>query len=119
MNFEVKYTHLTSNNSQSALSQPESVTSKLQNELSQGRIAGPFNNPPLPNFKSSPLALREKQEQGKYRLLHNLPYPYDISAVNSSIPISASTVNYERLSDAIKDIQECTLDAHVTWPKVT
>ena len=89
------------------------MTSKLQNELSKGRIAGPFNNPPLPNFKSSPLALREKQEQGKYRLLHNLSYPYDLSPVNSNIPTSASTVKYERLSDAIKDIHECTLDAHM------
>ena len=113
LNFDGKDTPLTSNNSQSALTQPEIVTSKLQNELSKGRIAGPFNNPPLPNFKSSPLALREKQEQGKYRLLRNLSYPYDLSSVNSNIPTSASTVKYERLSDAIKDIQECTLDAHM------
>ena len=63
---------LTSLNSQSALVQPDVVQAKLEHALSQDRVTGPFHTPLLPNFKSSPLAIREKQAPGTYRLLHNL-----------------------------------------------
>ena len=92
---------LTSLNSQSALIQRDVVQAKLEHEPSQDRVAGPFHTPLLTNFKSSPLAIREKQAPGTYRLLHNLSYPYDHHSVNYHIPKSASTVTYETLSDAI------------------
>ena len=82
------------------------VQDKLDKELASGRIAGPFLNPPFLNFKCSPLAIREKSQPGKFRLLHNLSYPYDERAVNDNIPHEAATVKYATIRDAIHLIQE-------------
>ena len=48
---------------------------KIDQEVQLNRIAGPFVNPPLEDFKVSPLALRPKRNSNKFRLLHNLSYP--------------------------------------------
>ena len=99
---------LTSTDSQSALQYPDAVTEKLQEELTKNRIAGPFTSQPLESLKISPLALREKQDTGKYRLLHNLSFPYNEQSVNYNIPKSSTKVHYESLTDAIVSIQQCT-----------
>ena len=104
---------LTSANSQSATQHPEAVSQKLQEELSKNRIAGPFSSIPLPQLKISPLALREKQETGKYRLLHNLSFPYDEQSVNYNIPKTSKQVHYESISDAIASIHQCTPTAYM------
>ena len=83
----------------------EIANNKITNEMSLHRIAGPFNTPPFDNFKISPLALRPKSEPNKYRLLHNLSFPYDYTSVNLNIPESHSKVTYESLSSAINIIQ--------------
>ena len=113
LDFEGNDAPLTSNNSQSALLQPDVAQTKLLHELSNDRIAGPFHTPPFINFKSSPLALREKQQRGTYRLLHNLSYPYDLNSVNYNIHKSASTVTYENLSHAVTAIQDSSPNAHM------
>ncbi len=78
---------LEAKNSKSALLNPEAVSTKLQNEIEKGRVAGPFSEKPFGDkFKSSPLAIREKQVPGHYSLLHNLSYPYDKTSVNFNIP---------------------------------
>ena len=104
---------LNSNNSLSASQHSDIIKSKLNEELGLGRIAGPFNAPPFENFKSSPLALREKQKSGKFRLLHNLSYPYDDRSVNNNIPKDASTVSYSSIKDAIHLIQVCAPNAYM------
>ena len=104
---------LTSANSQSAILHAEAVTHKLQEELSKNRIAGPFSSIPLEQFKISPLALREKQETGKYRLLHNLSFPYDEQSVNYNIPKTSTHVKYESISDAIESIHHCSPTAYM------
>ena len=71
-------------------------------EVRLGRIAGPFPSPPLPNFICSPLSLKEKSTPGKYRLLHNLSYPYDARSVNFNIPDEISSLQYASVYDAIK-----------------
>ena len=85
----------------------------LSHELQLGRIDGPFKDPPFPNFKSSPLAVREKHQSGKFRLLHNLSYPYDERSLNFNIPKEASEVSYATINDAIKYIQECHPHAYM------
>lgn len=105
LHFEGPARELESTNSQSALQLPNIVSQKLQQEKLLGRIKGPSQNPPFPNFKSSPLALREKSEPGKYRLLHNLSYPYDENSVNYNIPQQSSTTHYSSVSDATDLIQ--------------
>ena len=87
-------------NSLSARENPEALESKLIKEFSAYRLAGPFDTPPLPNFKSSPLALRPKP--GGYRLLHNLSFPYDDTSVNSGFDKLDSTVKYATINDAIE-----------------
>ena len=60
----------------------------------------------LPSLTSRfpPFSLREKSTPGKYRLLHNLSYPYDDRAVNLNIPKEISKLSYASVSDAIKII---------------
>ena len=58
---------------------------KIAKEVKAGRMAGPYDFPPLRNFHVSPIGLREKKTGG-YRLIHNLSYPYDDSSVNAGIP---------------------------------
>ena len=94
-----------SNNSVTVQKNPLAALSKISTELSLNRIAGPFENPPLVSFKVSPLALREKADTGKFRLLHNLSYPYNEDSVNSNIPESCSKVKYESINDAVKSLQ--------------
>ncbi|XP_069186395.1 uncharacterized protein [Procambarus clarkii] len=80
----------------------------LDKELRLGRIAGPFEVPPLPNFKCSPIALREKSTPGKFRLLHNLSFPYSQLSVNANIPKASSTVHYQNINDAIELVVKCS-----------
>ena len=114
LHFEGEQMPLTSSNSTSVLQNHHIVKEKIQHELAQGRIAGPFSQPPFPNFKCSPLALREKSTPGKYRLLHNLSYPYDLTSVNSNIPRTQSTVQYQSIHDAIALIQHHSPAAYMT-----
>ena len=107
LDFKGPETPLSSHNASSVLINEQVVADKIKKELEMGRITGPFLEPPLPNFKCSPLAIREKRQPGTFRLLHNLSYPYNQDAVNFNIPKESSTVQYAKLQDAIKLIQEC------------
>lgn len=93
-------------NSKSANLNPSAIDEKIHQEISKGRIAGPFTDPPFPNFKCSPLSLREKSQPGTYRLLHNLSYPYDSSSVNGGIPQEYKTVKYSTIQSAIQVVNE-------------
>ena len=73
--------------------------------MRNGQIAGPFQKPPHPNFRSSPIFLREKRTPGKYRCIHNLSYPYNEFSINSSIPDSIKSVQYASIKNAIDSIQ--------------
>ena len=108
IDFEGEDTPLHASNAQTANLNPEAVNIKINKELALGRVRGPFLNPPFNNFKVSPLALREKQGSGKFRLLHNLSYPYDFRSVNSNISKNSSTVQYQTITDAIHLIQQLT-----------
>lgn len=95
---------LRSSNNRSVRSQPDAALAKVEAEVRLGRIAGPFTEPPLLNFKVSPLALREKSTPGKFRLLHNLSFPYDQRSVNLNIPEDNIKLAYASVKDAIKVI---------------
>ena len=101
-----------SNNAKSVESNLEATVHKIMGELALGRIKGPFDIPPFDNFKQPPLALREKSEKGKFRLLHNLSYPYDENAVNFNIPQHHYKLKYQCIDDAltlIKHLPQCYL----------
>jgi len=92
----------TPNNDSSVLEFPLQMQEKLQKELDLGRMKGPFDEPPFEHFHISPLKLREKGVTGKYRLLHNLSWPYDgISSVNTGIDQDSKSVKYSSVTIAI------------------
>jgi len=79
---------------------------KLKKELDLGRIAGPFDHPPLENFRCSPVRLEPKSKPGEYRRIHNLSHRHrSHESVNSSIPDENKTVQYQTVDDAIAAIQ--------------
>lgn len=104
--FEGPEEDLDAENALSAMDNPEAVDAKIDKELKAGRFAGPFDTQPFPNFRVSPLAIREKSTPGEYRLLHNLSYPYNEHSINSNIAKENSTVQYDDINDAIKIVQE-------------
>ena len=82
---------------------PAEAASKLNKEVELGRIASPFATRPFKPFKCSPISLRPKPN-GKFRLLHDLSFPYNEHAVNHNIPDSAAEVSYPSIKSAISII---------------
>ena len=94
-----------SKNLKSARMQPEITQQKIDKEVSEGRVAGPFSYPPLPNLRISPLGLVEKKQPGEYRLIHHLSYPKNQS-VNDFIDPKLCYVKYTSFDQAVEMIQE-------------
>ena len=92
---------LLAQNSPSTQQNPQAVQANIDKELLAGRIAGPFKEPPFPNFKSSPIGLIPKKDPGHYRTIHNLSYPYRSGSVNHGISHANSTVQYASFNQAI------------------
>jgi hypothetical protein len=55
-----------SKNLPTALAQPDIISSNLAHEISLGRVAGPFDNPPFPNFQVSPIGLVPKSTRQNF-----------------------------------------------------
>ena len=93
----------TSTNLQSASQYPNTVEQKLAKEIDQNRIAGPFLERPYPNLQISPIGVVPKKEEGQFRLIHHLSYPFG-SSVNGFIPEEIKQVHYASIDDAISII---------------
>ena len=104
---------LETNNARKAQQQPQVVRAKLQAEIDAGRIAGPFHQPPFDPFQISPLNIREKKVPGKFRLIHDLSYPYNDQSINANIPDKCKTVKYASVRDAIKVLVELPKGAYM------
>ena len=82
------------------------VQTKLDKEKSHGRIAGPYQNPPLSNMVFSPLGLvPKKKNPGEFRLIHDSSFPKE-NSVNSNIAPEFSAVSFEMLDDCIRIMLE-------------
>ena len=92
-------------NHKSALTNPGTVNKKLQKEISLGRIAGPFNNPPFSPFLVSPIGLVPKKEPNSFRLIHDLSFPKG-QGINASIPTEFASVKYETIDKVIQLISQ-------------
>jgi hypothetical protein len=68
------------------------VREKIFKEIYLGRVAGPFDYPPMPTFRVSPIFLVRKKNDD-LRLIHNLSYPTQYS-VNDYIDPELCTVRY-------------------------
>ena len=76
----------------------------MRKERELGRIAGPFDSPPLANLRISPLGVIPKKTPCEFRMIHHLLYPKGAS-INDSIPPEFSSVKYASVEDAISLIQ--------------
>ena len=65
----------------------------------------PFDRPPLPNFRVSPLGVVPKKASGEYRLIHHLSFP-SRSSVNDGISTEDTSVQYARVDDAFTMIKQ-------------
>ena len=87
-------------NHPSALAISDLVQSKINSEVTKGRTAGPFENPPFSPFTTSPLGAVPKRESGEFRIIHDLSYPKN-NSVNSFIAKENAAVTYETLDHFI------------------
>ena len=94
-----------SKNLKSARLRPEITQQKIDKEVAEGRVAGPFSYPPFPNFRVSPLGLVEKKGGTDFRLIHHLSYPKNES-VNDFIDPKLCYVKYASFDDAVAIVQD-------------
>ncbi|XP_048576190.1 uncharacterized protein LOC125557550 [Nematostella vectensis] len=100
-------------NKQSAQEHPSVVDDYLANEVSLGRVAGPFAYPPFPNLHISKSGVIPKSGQpGKWRLIVGLSSPEGAS-VNDGIDPEQFTLNYIRVDDIIKMIDKFSPGASI------
>lgn len=79
----------------------EHVQQKLQHEIQLGCIQGPFEKPPFPDLVCSPLGVVPKSSPGKFRLIHDLSFPFQDS-VNSHIPDESAKVQYDTIQSVLE-----------------
>ena len=88
----------------SASRQPEVIDSALQKECEAGRILGPFQSPPLPNFRSSGLGLVPKHDGG-WRIIYHLSAPAPHS-INDYIDPNSFSLTYCTIDGAYNIINK-------------
>ena len=71
----------------------EAARELVAKEVRLGQVLGPFHEPPCKGLICSPLNLVPKGVN-RFRLIHNLAYPYNADSVNANIPDSQATVAY-------------------------
>lgn len=84
---------------------PDVVTRYCIKELSLGRIAGPFVDPPFANLVTNPVGVVAKKAPGEFRVIHHLSHPVGRS-INDGIAKECSTVHYASVDDAIRMIRD-------------
>ncbi|XP_071781595.2 uncharacterized protein LOC139931867 [Centroberyx gerrardi] len=92
-----------SHNLQSALAEPHTVNTLLAKEVKEGFMIGPFNNPPFPVFRISPIGIATRKYSGKKRLIIDLSSPHGshIPSINSVIPSPDFSMQYATIDHAI------------------
>lgn len=89
---------LRATNLKSAIENMPVLRQKIQIELTEGRVSGPYSVPPFPNFRVSPLGLVPKKNSGEFRVIHHLSYPEGTS-VNDGIPSEFCSVQYQDIDE--------------------
>ena len=88
----------TSNNLPSSFQNPNILDTNIAEECRMGRMLGPFQAPPLPNFRCSGLGLVPKHDGG-WRAIYHLSAPYG-SSINDFINPNDYTLSYCSVDDA-------------------
>ena len=99
-------------NSRAVQHKPAITQALVNEEIEKGHILKPFDISPLDNLIYSPLNIVPKGDTDKYRLIHDLAYPYDSDqSVNSCIPWEWTSVQYHYIDEVINIVvvlgQEC------------
>ena len=89
-----------------AVDYPSIVTSNLENEISLGHVAGPFDTPPFSNFQVSPIGLVPKKNSDKFRTIFHLSFPKSgTTTINSSVSKENFSLQYVTIDNAIEGIK--------------
>ena len=83
---------------------PNVIDDSLKKEIEAGCILGPFDNPPLPNYRCSGLGTVPKHDGG-WRIIYHLSAPPGIS-INDFIDPNSYTLSYCSVDDAYTIINE-------------
>ena len=93
-------------NKPSAKQHPDVIDRYLANEVSLGRVAGPFSSPPLPNLHISSFdVIPTKGQPGKWRLIVNLSSPGGWS-VNDGIDPDEFALQYITVDQIIRMVSK-------------
>ena len=79
------------------------VSTLLAKEVKQGFMIGPFDSPPFPIFRISPIGVATRKYSGKKRLIIDLSSPHgsSVPSINSLIPSSDFSLHYSTVNHAI------------------
>ena len=80
---------------------PEATLALINKEVVMGHMLGPFDEQPFENMIFSPINIVPKLGMKKYRLIHDLAYPYNSESVNSCIPEENSSVQCHHIDEVI------------------
>ena len=93
-----------SSNMRSAFDHPSVIDAYLEDEVSCGRVAGPFSSPPFTGLHISRFGVVPKNNQpGKWRLILDLSSP-DGHSVNDGIPKSPFSIQFVTVDTFIDGI---------------
>lgn len=92
----------------------EQLRAKICDEVSKGRIIGPFHQAPLGDLMVSPVCVIPKPNSEKVRMIFNLSHPRDRS-VNDNIDQSFVTVSYCSVTDVVRWLMHNDLPGSSGW----
>ena len=95
-------------NLQSVWGMEQIVQTKIDKEVTKGRVVGPFLMPPMENLRVSPLGIIPKKAQGEFGLIHHLSFP-EVASVNNAIPPELCSVRYTSLDKAVCRLRSAEL----------
>ncbi|XP_021354318.1 uncharacterized protein LOC110450866 isoform X1 [Mizuhopecten yessoensis] len=96
-------------NLNSVRKEAEAVTELIEKEVEKGFLVGPFRQPPLEQYRVSPIGLATGKYSDKKRLIVDLSALHDdnyYSSVNSMIEKEECYLSYVRVEDAVNLIQD-------------
>lgn len=87
----------------SALIHASTISLDIAKQLTNGRTNGPFPQPPLANFRCSPLGAVTRKHSSKTRRIHHLSWPTGTS-VNDGILEAEGMIVYDSFARAVDDL---------------
>src|SRR5882672_10489147 len=86
-------------NLRSALDHKEVISKEVNSLLAEGCIHGPFEEPPLPNFRCSPLGTSTRKRNPKRRIFNHYSWP-ELGSVNDEMPDIEGEIHYDSFESA-------------------